>query len=74
MQSETTQLQKNEQHGFFVLGFPRIGFSTRLADHLTLGFKPFWAFTTGVVVSVPFGCFLSTVVFSKFWSNISSLM
>jgi hypothetical protein len=27
-----------------------------------------------VAVNVPLGCFLSTVVFSRFWSNISSLM
>jgi hypothetical protein len=28
----------------------------------------------GVVVDVPLGYFLPTVVFSRFWSNISSLM
>ena len=58
----------------FVLCFLCIGLSTRFADLLTFGLKPFWAFTIGVLVNVPLGYFLSTVVFSKFWSNISSLM
>jgi len=58
----------------FVLCFLCIGLSTRFKDLLTFGLKPFWAFTLGVLVNVPLGYFLSTVVFSRFWSNISSLM
>jgi len=58
----------------FVLCFLCIGLSTRFADLLTFGLKPFWAFTIGVAVNVPLGYFLSTVVFSRFWSNISSMM
>jgi uncharacterized membrane protein YadS len=58
----------------FVLCFLCIGLSTRFADLMTFGLKPFWAFTIGVMVNVPLGYFLSTVVFSRFWSNISSMM
>ncbi len=58
----------------FVLCFLCIGLSTRFADLMTFGLKPFWAFTIGVLVNVPLGYFLSTVVFARFWSNISSLM
>jgi len=58
----------------FVLCFLCIGLSTRFADLLTFGLKPFWAFTIGVAVNVPLGYFLSTVVFSRFWSNISAMM
>lgn len=58
----------------FVLCFLCIGLSTRFADLFSFGLKPFWAFTIGVAVNVPLGYFLSTVVFSDFWSNISSLM
>jgi len=65
---------KNLRSWAFVLCFLCIGLSTRFADLLTFGLKPFWAFTFGVAVNVPVGYFLSTVVFSKFWSNISSLM
>ncbi len=58
----------------FVQCFSCIGSSARCADRLIFGLKPIRAFTIGVSVNVPFGYFLSTVVFSKFWSNISSLM
>ena len=53
---------------------PPVGLSTRCADFLTFDSKPFRAFTIGVLVNVPLGYFLSTVVFSGFWSNIASLM
>ena len=65
---------KNLRSWAFVLCFLCIGLSTRFADLLTFGLKPFWAFTIGVAINVPLGYFLSTVVFSRFWSNISSLM
>ena len=58
----------------FVLCFLCIGLSTQFRELFTFGLKPFWAFTIGVLVNVPLGYFLSTVVFSKFWSNISNLM
>jgi len=65
---------KNLRSWAFVLCFLCIGLSTRFADLFTFGLKPFWAFSIGVAVNVPVGYFLSTVVFSRFWSNISSLM
>jgi hypothetical protein len=58
----------------FVLCFLCIGLSTRFRDLLTFGLKPFWAFTVGVAVNVPLGYVLSTVVFSRYWSNISDMM
>jgi uncharacterized membrane protein YadS len=58
----------------FVLCFLCIGLSTRFADLMTFGLKPFWAFTIGVLVNVPLGYLLSTVVFSRFWSNISRMI
>ncbi len=51
----------------FVLCFLCIGLSTRFKDLLTFGMKPFWAFTMGVVVNVPLGWILSTVVFQNYW-------
>jgi uncharacterized membrane protein YadS len=54
----------------FVLCFLCIGLSTRFAELFTFGMKPFWAFTAGVLVNVPLGFFLSTVVFVEFWSKI----
>jgi hypothetical protein len=58
----------------FVICFLCIGLSTRFKDLLTFGLKPFWAFTIGVLVNVPVGYFLSTVVFSKYWSKISEMI
>jgi uncharacterized membrane protein YadS len=54
----------------FVLCFLGIGLSTRFAELATFGLRPFWAFTCGVLVNVPLGYFLSTVVFSGYWSGI----
>jgi uncharacterized membrane protein YadS len=54
----------------FVLCFLCIGLSTRFAELMTFGMKPFWAFTIGVLVNVPLGFFLSTVVFVQFWSKV----
>ncbi len=65
---------KNLRSWAFVLCFLCIGLSTRFADLMTFGLKPFWAFTIGVAVNVPLGYFLSTVVFSRFWSNISRMI
>jgi uncharacterized membrane protein YadS len=54
----------------FVFCFLCIGLSTRFKDLLVFGMKPFWAFTIGVIVNVPLGFFLSTVVFSNYWQAI----
>lgn len=54
----------------FVLCFLCIGLSTRFKDLSTFGLKPFWAFTLGVLVNVPLGYFLSTVVFVRFWESV----
>jgi hypothetical protein len=68
LQNELQKIRKTEQFRAVWLGLP-----TRIADLLTFGIKPFWAFSIGVAVNVPVGYFLSTVVFPSFWSNISSL-
>jgi len=54
----------------FVICFLGIGLSTRFADLATFGLRPFWAFTIGVLVNVPLGYFLSTMVFARFWSRM----
>lgn len=64
---------KNLRSWAFVICFLCIGLSTRFKDLLTFGLKPFWAFTAGVIVNVPLGYFLSTVVFSDYWSKISEM-
>ena len=54
----------------FVLCFLGIGLSTRFAELATFGLRPFWAFTIGVLVNVPLGYVLSTIVFSDYWARI----
>jgi len=51
----------------FVLCFLSIGLTTRFKELATFGIKPFWAFTIGVVINVPLGYFLSTVLFQDYW-------
>ncbi|MEW6758148.1 MAG: putative sulfate exporter family transporter [Acidobacteriota bacterium] len=53
----------------FVLCFLCIGLSTRFKELSTFGLKPFWAFSLGVLVNVPLGYLLSTVVFARFWEK-----
>jgi uncharacterized membrane protein YadS len=54
----------------FVLCFLCIGLSTRFAEMLIFGMKPFWAFTCGVIINVPLGIVLSTIVFVDYWTKI----
>jgi len=54
----------------FVLCFLCIGLSTRFKDLAIFGLKPFWAFSLGVLVNVPLGFVLSTMVFVRFWSRL----
>ncbi len=54
----------------FVFCFLSIGLSTRIRELATFGMRPFYAFTVGVLVNVPLGYFLSTVVFRGYWDAI----
>lgn len=65
--SKTLDPIKKLRDWAFVLCFLCIGLTTRFKDLLTFGMAPFWAFSIGVVVNVPLGYFLSTVVFKNYW-------
>ncbi len=54
----------------FVFTFLCIGLTTRFRDLAKFGMPPFWAFTVGVLVNVPLGYFLSTVVFGGYWMAV----
>jgi len=54
----------------FVFTFLCIGLTTRFRELTKFGWQPFWAFTVGVLVNVPFGFFLSSVAFRDFWLRI----
>ena len=54
----------------FTLAFLCIGLTTRLREFVSVGAKPFYAFTLGVLVNVVLGFFLSTQVFVDFWTRL----
>jgi uncharacterized membrane protein YadS len=54
----------------FTFCFLSIGLTTRFRELATAGARPFWAFTSGVVVNVILGLLLSTVVFGNYWNQL----
>jgi len=54
----------------FIFAFLAIGLTTRFREFVTVGGKPFYAFTTGVVINVALGYVLSTQVFVDFWTKL----
>jgi uncharacterized membrane protein YadS len=51
----------------FIFCFLSIGLTTRFGDLASAGARPFWAFTSGVVVNVMLGLLLSAVIFAGHW-------
>jgi uncharacterized membrane protein YadS len=54
----------------FTFCFLSIGLTTRFRQLAAAGARPFWAFTSGVVVNVVLGLVLSTVVFGAYWARL----
>ncbi len=54
----------------FTFAFLAIGLTTRFREFVSVGGKPFYAFTTGVVVNIVLGYVLSTQVFVDFWTKL----
>ncbi|MBI4669191.1 MAG: putative sulfate exporter family transporter, partial [Elusimicrobia bacterium] len=51
----------------FVFTFLCIGLTTKFRELTKFGWKPFNAFTVGVIVNVPLGFILSRFVFVRYW-------
>jgi uncharacterized membrane protein YadS len=54
----------------FTFAFLSIGLTTRLREFVSVGARPFYAFTAGVAVNVVLGFVLSTRVFGDFWDRL----
>ncbi len=54
----------------FTWTFLSIGFTTRFRELTATGWKPFAAFTIGVLINVPLGYWLSNVVFLDYWLTV----
>ncbi|MEF9841086.1 MAG: putative sulfate exporter family transporter [Raoultibacter sp.] len=61
---------KNLRGWAFVLCFLCIGLTTRFKDLAAVGWKPFAAFTIGVVVNVGLGFLFSTVLLNDYWTAV----
>ncbi len=54
----------------FIFTFLSIGFTTRFKEIFQFGWKPLTVFTAGVIVNVPLGYFLSSIVFRSYWTGL----
>ncbi len=54
----------------FTWTFLSIGFTTRFRELTSFGWKPFAAFTIGVLINVPLGYWLSNHVFVDYWMSV----
>ena len=56
----------------FIFCFFSIGLTTRFRELASAGVRPFWAFTSGVVVNVIIGFLLAVIVFGSYWATLGS--
>jgi uncharacterized membrane protein YadS len=56
----------------FIFCFFSIGLTTRFRELASAGAKPFWAFTSGVVVNVIIGFVLAVLVFGSYWATLGT--
>jgi len=54
----------------FTFAFLAIGLTTRFREFVSVGGRPFYAFTTGVAINLVLGYVLSTQVFVDFWTKL----
>lgn len=54
----------------FIFTFLSIGLTSRLKELASVGWKPFTAFTAGVLVNVPLGYLLSVVIMGSYWMTV----
>lgn len=61
---------KNLRGWTFTWTFLAIGLTTRFRNLMHFGWKPLVAFTTGVIINVPLGYWLSNQVFVNYWATV----
>ena len=54
----------------FTFAFLSIGLTTKFREFVSVGARPFYAFSIGVAVNVVLGFVLSTQVFNEFWNRL----
>ena len=68
--SDALGVIKNLRGWTFTWTFLSIGFTTRLRELTSFGWKPFLAITAGVIINVPLGYWLSNSVFVDYWMSV----
>ncbi len=63
---------KNLRGWAFVLCFLCIGMTTRFKALAAVGWKPFAAFTIGVIVNVALGFLFSVFLFNEYWTGVGA--
>lgn len=66
---EALGLIKTLRNWVFTWTFLCIGLNTQFKKIIAVGYKPFLAFTLGVMVNLPLGYLLSSYIFEDFWTN-----
>ncbi len=56
----------------FVFCFLAIGLTTRFKELTSVGWKPFAAFTTGVLINVPLGYIFSVLILGGYWASVAA--
>lgn len=56
----------------FIFCFLAIGLTTRFRELTSVGWKPFAAFTTGVLVNVPLGYIFSIIILGGYWMAVAA--
>jgi len=54
----------------FIFTFLSIGLSSRLKELASVGWKPFAAFTAGILINIPLGYLLSVIIMGNYWITI----
>ncbi len=67
--SEVLGILKTLRNWVFTWTFLCIGLSTRFKEIISVGYKPFLAFSIGMAINLPLGFILSYYVFADFWLN-----
>ncbi|GBF33293.1 inner membrane protein [Desulfocucumis palustris] len=55
----------------FIFCFLAIGLTTRFKELTSVGWKPFAAFTTGVLINVPLGYIISILLLGGYWAAVA---
>ena len=54
----------------FIFTFLSVGLSSRFKDLAAVGWRPFAAFISGIIINLPLGYFLAVVIMGNYWMTV----